>query len=224
VSEIARGLEGINVTATKLCRIDGLKGELVYAGYDIFELAEKSTFEEVCFLLWNNRLPTKEEFADLDTRLKSERGLDAIVLGILRELWPHVRPMRTLEIAVEIAGAIDPNSSDLTLPTLRRTAERLTAKMATVIAAYDRLRNGLEPLAPRDDLNHAANFLYMLKGEEPSELHKKVFDVALILHAEHEMNASTFSAMVTGSTMSDMYSATASAIGTLKGPLHGGAN
>jgi citrate synthase len=224
VSEIARGLEGINVTATKLCRIDGQKGELVYAGYDIYELAEKSTFEEVCYLLWNNRLPNAEEFKDLDVRLKSERQLDPIVLGLLRELWPHVRPMRTLEIAVELAGAIDPNSSDLTLPTLRHTAERLTAKMATVIAAYDRLRNGKEPVAPRDDLNHASNFLYMLTGEEPSELHKKVFDVALILHAEHEMNASTFSAMVTGSTMSDMYSAIASAIGTLKGPLHGGAN
>jgi citrate synthase len=224
VSEIARGLEGINVTATKLCRIDGQKGELVYAGYDIYELAEKSTFEEVCFLLWNNRLPTKDEFTELDARLKSQRKIDPVVLGIIRELWPHIRPMRTLEIAVEIIGGIDPNSSDLTLPTLRRTAERLTAKMATVIAAYDRLRNGKEPIEPRNDLNHAANFLYMLTGEEPSELYKKVFDVALILHAEHEMNASTFSAMVTGSTMSDMYSATASAIGTLKGPLHGGAN
>jgi citrate synthase len=224
VSEIARGLEGINVTATKLCRIDGQKGELVYAGYDIYELAEKSTFEEVCFLLWNNRLPTRDEFVELDARLKAQRKIDPVVLGIIRELWPHIRPMRTLEIAVEIIGGIDPNSSDLTLPTLRRTAERLTAKMATVIAAYDRLRNGKEPIEPRQDLNHAANFLYMLTGEEPSDLYKKVFDVALILHAEHEMNASTFSAMVTGSTMSDMYSATASAIGTLKGPLHGGAN
>lgn len=224
MSQIARGLEGVNVTATKLCRIDGQKGELIYAGYDIYELAEKSTFEEVAFLLWNNRLPSKAELADLDAGLQAERGLDDIVLRLLRELWPHIRPMRTLEIAVEVLGGIDPNSSDLTQQQLRLTALRLTAKMATVIAAYDRLRNGKEPVAPRNDLGHAANFLYMLTGVEPSELHKRLFDVAMILHAEHEMNASTFSAMVTGSTLSDMYSATASAIGTLKGPLHGGAN
>jgi len=224
VSQIARGLEGVNVTATKLCRIDGQKGELIYAGYDIYELAEKSTFEETAFLLWNNRLPTRAELAELDAGLKSERDLDDIVLRLLRELWPHIRPMRTLEIAVEVLGGIDPNSSDLTQQQLRLTARRLTAKMATVIAAYERLRNGHEPVAPRNDLGHAANFLYMLTGKEPSELHKRVFDVALILHAEHEMNASTFSAMVTGSTLSDMYSAIASAIGTLKGPLHGGAN
>lgn len=224
MSQIARGLEGVNVTATKLCRIDGQKGELIYAGYDIYELAEKSTFEETAFLLWNNRLPTRAELAELDAGLKSERDLDDIVLRLLRELWPHIRPMRTLEIAVEVLGGIDPNSSDLTQQQLRLTARRLTAKMATVIAAYERLRNGHEPVAPRNDLGHAANFLYMLTGKEPSELHKRVFDVALILHAEHEMNASTFSAMVTGSTLSDMYSAIASAIGTLKGPLHGGAN
>ena len=224
MSDIARGLERINVPATKLCRIDGQKGELVYAGYDIFDLAENSTFEEVCFLLWNNRLPTATEYAELDARLKSMRRMDPIVLNLLREMWPHVRPMRTLEIAVELAGALDPASSDLTLPTLRLTAERITAKMSTWIATYHRLRSGLEPIEPRDDLNHASNFLYMLTGEMPSDLHRRVFDVALILHVEHEMNASTFSAMVTGSTMSDMYSAIASAVGTLKGPLHGGAN
>lgn len=223
-SEIARGLEGINVTSTKLCRIDGLKGELVYAGYDIYDLAEHSTFEEVAFLLWNLRLPSATELADLNRQLHAERSLDDIVFRMLQELWPHVRPMRTLEIAVEVEGAIDPLSSDLSNAQLKKTAARLTAKMATVIAAYDRLRNGKQPVEPRDDLGHAANFLWMLTGEEPSDLARRVFDVALILHAEHEMNASTFSAMVTGSTLSDMYSAIASAIGTLKGPLHGGAN
>ncbi|MBI2766682.1 MAG: citrate synthase [Chloroflexi bacterium] len=222
--DIARGLEGINVTATKLCRIDGVKGELVYSGYNIYDLAEHSTFEEVAFLLWNQRLPGKTELAELNGRLVSERGLDDVIARLLGELWPHVRPMRTLEIAVEVLGAIDPQSSDLTQAQLKLTAARLTAKMATVIAAYDRLRNGKQPLSPRDDLGHAANFLYMLTGTEPTDLAKRVFDVALILHAEHEMNASTFSAMVTGSTLSDMYSAIASAIGTLKGPLHGGAN
>ncbi len=221
---IAHGLEGINVTATKLCRIDGLKGELVYSGYDIFDLAEKSTFEEVAFLLWNQRLPGKAELAELDAKLKSERNLDELVERILREIYPNVRPMRTLEVAVEIAGALDRKSSDLTNAGLHQTAARLTAKMATVIASYHRMRTGQEVLAPRDDLNHASNFLYMLTGEAPGELQARIFDVALILHAEHEMNASTFSAIVTASTLSDMYSAIASAIGTLKGPLHGGAN
>lgn len=221
---IAHGLEGINVTATKLCRIDGLKGELVYSGYDIYDLADKSTFEEVAFLLWNQRLPNKGELADLDAKLKSERQLDELVERILREIYPNVRPMRTLEVAVEIAGALDPRSSDLTNAGLRQTAARLTAKMATVIASYHRMRTGQAVLAPRDDLNHASNFLYMLTGEVPGELEARIFDVALILHAEHEMNASTFSAIVTASTLSDMYSAIASAIGTLKGPLHGGAN
>ena len=221
---IARGLEGVNVTSTKLCRIDGQKGELIYAGYNIDDLAANATFEEVAYLLWNLRLPNKQELEELDTLLKSERTLDPLIEDVLRELCNHIRPMRTLEIAVEILGGLDPASSDLTQPTLKRTAARLTAKMATAIAVYDRLRKGKEPIAPRDDLNHASNFLYMLSGEEPSELTKRVFDVALTLHAEHEMNASTFSAMVTGSTLSDMYSAIASAIGTLKGPLHGGAN
>ena len=224
MSEVARGLEGINVTATKLCRIDGQKGELIYSGYNIYDLAEKSTFEEVAFLLWTQRLPSKAESADLNKKLISERGLDPIVERLLRELYAVVRPMRTLEIAVEVLGAIDKDSSDLTTPTLRQTAARLTAKMATVLAAYHRLRSGKEIVAPRDDLGHSANFLYMLNGKEPNALEARTFDVAMILHAEHEMNASTFSAIVTASTLSDMYSAIASAIGTLKGPLHGGAN
>ncbi len=224
MTEIARGLEGVNVTTTKLCRIDGLKGELVYAGYNIYDLAEHSTFEEVAYLLWNQRLPNQQELDELKAKLHAERGLDDLVERVLREIWSEVRPMRTLEVAVELLGAKDSKSSDLSNAQLKQTAARLTAKMATVLAAYHRLRSGHEPVAPRDDLGHAANFLYMLTGEEPSDLAKRVFDVAMILHAEHEMNASTFSAMVTASTLSDMYSAIASAIGTLKGPLHGGAN
>jgi len=221
---VARGLEGINVTATKLCRIDGQKGELVYSGYDIYDLADNSTFEETAFLLWNQRLPSSAELEALHATLRSERGLDEPVERILRELYAVVRPMRTLEIAVEVIGAIDPKSSDLTSPQLRHTAARLTAKMATVIASYHRMRTGQALVAPRNDLGHSANFLYMLTGKEPNPLEAHTFDVAMILHAEHEMNASTFSAIVTASTLSDMYSAIASAIGTLKGPLHGGAN
>ena len=190
---IARGLEGVNVTATRLCRIDGIKGELVYSGYDIFDLADHSTFEEVAFLLWNQRLPDKAELADLDAKLKAERGLDEIVERLLTELYSIVRPMRTLEIAVEVLGAMDRKSSDLTNVQLKQTAARLTAKMATVIAAYHRMRTGQPVVAPRNDLGHAANFLYMLNGKPPSDLEARVFDVAMILHAEHEMNASTFS-------------------------------
>lgn len=224
VTDIARGLEGINVTSTKLCRIDGQKGELVYAGYDIYDLAENSTFEEVAFLLWNQRLPSQSELEELTQRLRSERSLDSIVERLLSDLYSVVRPMRSLEIAVEVIGAMDKDSSDLTNTQLKRTAARLTAKMATVIAAYHRMRTGQPLVAPRDDLSHSANFLYMLTGREPNPLEARTFDVAMILHAEHEMNASTFSAIVTASTLSDMYSAIASAIGTLKGPLHGGAN
>ncbi|HMO95166.1 MAG TPA: citrate/2-methylcitrate synthase [Tepidiformaceae bacterium] len=221
---VARGLEGVNVTTTKLCRIDGQKGELVYAGYDIYDLAEKSTFEETCFLLWNLRLPNAQELADLEAQLRSERPLSDLNSRIIREIVGQIRPMRALEIAVIIAGALDANSSDLTTAQLRKAAARLAARMPTVLATYHRLRQGLEPVAPRDDLGHSANFLWMLNGKEPTDLERRVFDVAMILHAEHEMNASTFSAMVTASTLSDMYSAIASAIGTLKGPLHGGAN
>lgn len=221
---VARGLEGVNVTATKLCRIDGQKGELIYSGYDIYDLAAHSTFEEVAFLLWNLRLPTRSELSDLEEELRQQRPLSDLNSRVLREIIGQIRPMRALEISVLIAGALDPKSSDLTNSQLKRTAALLTARMPTVLATYHRLRQGLEPVAPRDDLGHSANFLWMLNGREPNELEARVFDVAMILHAEHEMNASTFSALVTASTLSDMYSATASAIGTLKGPLHGGAN
>jgi citrate synthase len=221
---IARGLEGVNVTATKLCRIDGLKGELIYCGYDIYDLAEHSTFEEVAFLLWNLRLPSAQELSELKAQLLTERNLSDLTLRIVTEVVGQIKPMRSLEMAVIISGAQDPNSSDLTNSQLKVTAARLTALMPTVLATYHRLRQGLEPVPPRDDLGHSANFLWMLNGKEPNELEARVFDVAMILHAEHEMNASTFSALVTASTLSDMYSATASAIGTLKGPLHGGAN
>ena len=221
---IARGLEGVNVTATKLCRIDGIKGELIYSGYDIFDLAEKSSFEEVAFLLWNLRLPNAAELASLKQTLLAERNLSDLNSRILTEIVGQIRPMRALEMAVITAGALDRASSDLTNAQLKVTAARLTAIMPTVLATYHRLRQGLEPVAPRDDLGHSANFLWMLNGREPNDLERRVFDVAMILHAEHEMNASTFSALVTASTLSDMYSAIASAIGTLKGPLHGGAN
>ncbi len=223
-TEIQRGLEGVNVTATKLCSIDGQKGELVYAGYNIYDLAERASFEETAFLLWNLRLPTVKELDDLKALLIRERPLSELNRTLIPELLGQAKPMRALEICITALGALDPKSSDFSHEQLKWTAARLTARMPTVVSAFHRLRQGLEIVPPRDDLGHAANFLWTLTGEEPSELETHVFDIAMTLHAEHEMNASTFAAIVTASTMSDMYSAIASAIGTLKGPLHGGAN
>jgi citrate synthase len=210
--QIARGLEGINVAATKLCRIDGQKGELVYAGYDIYELAERSTFEEVVFLLWNLRLPSRAELQELKAHLVEERALDDIVERLLREP-ARGAPHANAEITVEAIGA--PRSE------VERAGDGPAQDHGRSAHGEDGERHRrLPPDAdepahrrPREDLGHAANFLYMLTGTEPSELHARVFDVALVLHAEHEMNASTFSAMVTASTLSDMYSATASAMG-----------
>ena len=156
---VARGLEGVNVAATKLCRIDGQKGELIYSGYDIYDLADHSTFEEVAFLLWNLRLPNAAELTALQDNLRAERPLPDLASRILREIVGQIRPMRALEMSVIISGALDPQSSDLTNAQLKVTAARLTARMPTVLATYHRLRQGLEPVAPRDDLGHSANFL-----------------------------------------------------------------
>ena len=223
-TEIQRGLEGVNVAATKLCTIDGQKGQLIYAGYDIYDLAEHASFEETAYLLWNLNLPTRAELSELKSLLIDERPLSDLNRSLITDLASVARPMRALEICVTALGALDPKSSDFSPQQLKWTAARLTARMPTVVAAFHRQRQGLDVIAPRDDLGHAANFLWTLTGEEPGEFEAHVFDVAMTLHAEHEMNASTFSAIVTASTMSDMYSAIASAIGTLKGPLHGGAN
>ena len=223
-TEIQRGLEGVNVAATKLCTIDGQKGQLIYAGYDIYDLAEHASFEETAYLLWNLNLPTRAELSELKSLLIDERPLSDLNRSLITDLASAARPMRALEICVTALGALDPKSNDFSPQQLKWTAARLTARMPTVVAAFHRQRQGLDVIAPRDDLGHAANFLWTLTGEEPGEFEAHVFDVAMTLHAEHEMNASTFSAIVTASTMSDMYSAIASAIGTLKGPLHGGAN
>ena len=223
--EISFGLEGINIANTNLCRIDGVAGELIYAGYNIYDLAENATFEEVAYLLWNLNLPDVKQLDQLKTVFHEERSLSDLNRHLIRELVNgNARPMRALEICVIALGALDPKSSDFSSQNLQVIATRLAARMPTVIAAFHRARQGLDYIESRDDLPHAANFLWMLLGKEPSALEARVFDVAMTLHAEHEMNASTFSAIVTASTQSDMYSAIASAIGTLKGPLHGGAN
>lgn len=218
------GLEGVVVGQSKLSYIDGENGELIYVGYDIDDLARNTTFEEVAFLLWNLRLPNREELGELSAQLEAERALDENILNLIRAFPADSDAMAALRTAVSALALWDPEANDTDEASNRRKAIRLTAKMPTIIAAFDRIRKGKDPIAPKSGLNTAGNFLYMLNGEEADELRVRTLDAALVLHAEHGMNASTFSARVTAATLSDLYSAIVSAIGTLKGSLHGGAN
>ncbi len=218
------GLEGVVVGQSKLGKIDGANGELVYVGYEIDDLARHTTFEEVAFLLWNLRLPTQAELDELNARIAAENDLGDYVLGVVKGFPKDADAMAALRTAVSALALTDPEANDNDEAANRRKAIRLTAKIPTIIAAFDRSRKGLDVVAPRKDLSVAANFLYMLNGEEADDLRVRTLDAALVLHAEHGMNASTFSARVTAGTLSDIYSAIVSAIGTLKGPLHGGAN
>ena len=218
------GLEGIVVGKTEISVIDGLAGRLWYRGIDIMELARHSTFEETAFLLWHGRLPTRSELESLKKELQAEYAVPEEYLQALRPLVKREGPMEFLRTAVSMLGAYDDESEVMTPEANQRKAVRLTAKIPTLIAFYGRVRNGEEPVKPDTRLNIASNFLYMLQGKVPDEEICRDFDVALVLHADHHFNASTFSARVTASTLSDMHSAITSAIGTLKGPLHGGAN
>ncbi len=220
----AAGLEGVVVAESEISYVDGEAGKLVYRGYAIEDLAEHSTFEETTALLLDGELPTRSALDELTGSLAAERALDDRAMELLRELPTDAEPMAVLRTIVSAAGTVDPDSLDPSPEATRRKAIRLIAVFPTIVAAFDRLRNGLEPVAPSGDLGHAANFLYMLSGEDPDPEDARVLDVCLILHAEHGMNASTFSARVTAATLSDIHSAVTSAIGTLKGPLHGGAN
>lgn len=218
------GLEGVVVAQTRLSHINGAQGELIYAGYDIDDLARNTTFEEVCYLLWNGVLPDREQLEELKRQLAAEAPLSPEVVDMLRHYPRDADPMAALRTAVSALGMFDSKADDISDAEVRRKSVLLTAKMPTLIAAFDRIRNGKEPVEPRVDLGTAANFLYMLNGEEASETRVRTMDAALILHAEHGMNASTFAARVTAGTLSDVYSAITSAVGTLKGPSHGGAN
>ena len=218
------GLEGVVVAQTNLSAINGAEGELIYVGYDIDDLARNTTFEEVAYLLWNGKLPTQAELEELNAKLLAERPLGAEILGLLRSFPKDANPMAVLRTAVSAMAMYDGEADDNSDEANRRKAIRMTAKMPTIVAAYDRIRNGNEPVEPRSDLNTAANFLYMLNGGPAGELESRTFDAALVLHAEHGMNASTFAARVTAGTLADIYSAVVSAIGTLKGASHGGAN
>jgi citrate synthase len=217
------GLEGIIAAESKICWIDGDAGILSYQGYDIRTLGDNASFEEVIFLLWNGRLPKQAELDSLKAGLVEYRAIPAEVEAFLKSV-PKGLPMPVLRTAVSMLGICDPQAQEMTPEANHTKALKLMAQTATIVTSFDRLRKG-EAVVPGDaSLGFAANFLYTLTGKKPDEIMEKAFDVALTLHAEHELNASTFAARVTAATLSDIYSAVTSAIGALKGPLHGGAN
>jgi citrate synthase len=219
-----KGLEGVVATTSGVCYIDGDAGVLAYRGIDIHELADHSNFEETCYLLWNGRLPTASELKELRARLAEERKLDPAILDLLRTAPKHVPAMDVLRTAVSALSFYDPDEKLNDHDANVRKSIRLTSQIAMIVAAYDRIRKGKNVVEADRSLSHSANFLLQLNGTRPSETAERALDIALILHADHELNASTFAARVTAATLSDMHSAITSAIGTLKGPLHGGAN
>jgi citrate synthase len=219
-----KGLEGIVATNSSICYIDGDRGILAYRGIDIHELAENSTFEETCYLLWFGRLPNRSELRDLRKRLAQERQLDPAILELLRKAPKTALPMDVLRTSVSALAFYDADEKKNDHDANVRKAIRLTSQIAMIVAAYDRIRKSKPPVEADRSLSHAANFLLQLNGEKPSPTAERALDIALILHADHELNASTFAARVTAATLSDMHSAITSAIGALKGPLHGGAN
>ena len=225
MSVISKGLEGVVATDTRLGDVRGQEGQLIYCGYDINELAGKASFEEVIYLLWHNKLPNRSELAELKKQLAAERQLPEQVTEFLRTTPQTALPIDVLRTAVSMLGLHDLMLTlDQSLEATRRRAISITAKVGVIIAYFHRARNGLELPPVRQDLSEAGHFLYLLDGKEPSAKKTETLDVAYVLHAEHGMNASTFSARVTISTLTDIYSAITAAIGTLKGPLHGGAN
>ncbi len=219
-----KGLEGVVATISKICYIDGDRGILAYRGIDIHELAQHSNFEETCYLLWFGRLPTSSELRELRDRLAEERKLDPSIVTLLRNVPRHALPMDVLRTTVSALSFYDPEEKNNDRKANIDKAIRITSQIAMIVAAYDRIRKGQPIVDPDRSLSHAANFLLMLNGKPPSPTAERALDIALILHADHELNASTFAARVTAATLSDMHSAITSAIGALKGPLHGGAN
>lgn len=221
---INRGLDGIVAFSTSKSSIDGSKGELIYAGYNIDTLAENATFEEVCFLLWKNRLPNSEELADLKKELQANRTLPEQVLNYISNTNKKSEPMAVLRTAVSMLADFDDNPNERDEEGAYHRAINITAKIPTIVAAFQRARADKDIIAPLEDKSHAHNFLYMLNGEAPGEKAEKVMDLCLVVHAEHGMNASTFTSRTICATEADMYSSVTGAIGALKGPLHGGAN
>jgi citrate synthase len=217
------GLEGVIAGESEICYIDGYQGVLSYRGYNIHTLAENATFEEVVFLLWNGWLPKQAELDQLKKALVAERAIPAAVATFLSGV-PKSNAMDVLRTAVSMLSLHDPEAQDMSPEANHRKAVRLMAQTATIVTTYDHLRNGKEVIPGDPSLGFAANFLYTLTGKRPDEIMERAFDVALTLHADHELNASTFAARVVAATLSDIYSAVTAGIGALKGPLHGGAN
>ena len=219
-----KGLEGIVATTSSICYIDGEAGVLSYRGIDIHELAAKSTFEETTYLLWNGSLPTAFELEAFSAELAAARTLPAEVVALLKSVPSAATPMEVLRTAVSLLSIYDVDEKDSSHASNLRKSFRLTAQIAMIVAMFDRIRKGKAIVEADPKLSHAGNFLWMLNGEPPSDTATRAFDIALILHADHELNASTFAARVIAATLSDLHSAITGAIGALKGPLHGGAN
>jgi citrate synthase len=218
------GLRGVVIADTRICEVDGANGRLIYRGYLVQDLAENATFEEVAFLLLYEKLPDKAELAEFKKRLLAERYLPPEVIEVLKNRPKDALPMDILQAAVALLAHHDPDKTDQSMEAVMRMSIRLIAKLPIIIAAWDRIRNGKAPVEPSKDLGHAANFLYMLTGELPDEEMGRFLDKALVLHAEHSFNASTFAAREVASTRAHIYAATAAAVGSLSGELHGGAN
>jgi citrate synthase len=217
------GLEDAVATSSAICYLDGDRGVLAYCGYDIHDLARHATFEEVCYLLWHRRLPTRAELGDLQSQLVAARPLPEGVLRLMRAL-PSGNGMDLLRTLTSALGHYDPDAGDQSPQANYRKAVRLTSQISSLVATLGRMAKGQGAIDPDPVLGHAANFLYMLTGQRPGGLETRAFDVALILHADHELNASTFAARVAAATLTDIHSTIVGAIGALKGPLHGGAN
>jgi citrate synthase len=217
------GLEDVVATSSAICYLDGDRGVLAYCGYDIHDLAQSATFEEVCFLLWHRRLPTRAELGDLQSQLAASRQLKEPIIRLMRSL-PPVNGMDALRTVTSALAHYESDVEETSPAAQYRKAVRLTAQISSIVATWGRLQAGGGPIAPDPAMGHAANFLYMLTGERPNSTAIRAFDIALTLHADHELNASTFAARVAAATLTDIYSAMVAAIGTLKGPLHGGAN
>jgi citrate synthase len=219
-----KGLEGIVATSSSICFIDGDAGVLSYRGIDIHELAERSNFEECAYLLWFGKLPSTSELASFATQLAAARVINPKVVDFLRTVPTNATPMEVLRTAVSLLSVYDADEADCSHDANVRKSFRLTAQIPMIVALFDRIRKGKSIVDPDHKLSHAGNFLWMLNGERPSETATRAFDIALILHADHELNASTFAARVIAATLADIHSAITGAIGALKGPLHGGAN
>lgn len=220
----AKGLKGVVAADSAVCDIDGQVGKLIYRGYNIHDLAEHSSYEEVVFLLLNGELPNRQQLKDISASLARHREVTPQVVAFLKTLPTDVNPMAALRTAISLEGVYDPLSEVNTQEANWEKSLRLVGLTASVVATFQRIRQGLEPVSPRSDLSHAANFLYMMNGKVPTAAEEHAMDLVLTLHAEHGFNASTFAARVIAATLSDLYSVITGAIGALKGPLHGGAN